>query len=102
MKMDSINTISPTRQMILLKTDVTHATKLCDKGLHVKVASVTGRFARCVMVRGTVARLVFGIESCSILCDFDARHSRRCDIGLTATNSINAGQSDADIRPKCQ
>jgi len=43
----------------------------CDK-----VASVTGRIARCVMARRTVARVVFGIERCSILCDFDARQSR--------------------------
>jgi len=42
----------------------------------VKVASVTGRIARCVMARRTVTRLVFGIERCSILCDFDARQSR--------------------------
>jgi len=34
----------------------------CDK-----VASVTGRVARCIMARRTVARLVFGIERCSIL-----------------------------------
>jgi len=43
----------------------------CDK-----VASVTGRIARCVVARRTVARLVFGTERCSILCDFDARQSR--------------------------
>jgi len=47
-----------------------------DKGSRVKIASVTGRVARCVMARRTVARLVFGIEHCSILCDFDARQSR--------------------------
>ena len=39
------------------------------------------------MARRTVARLVFGIERCSVLCDFDARQSarqnRRCDIGLS-------------------
>jgi len=38
-------------------------------------ATVTGRIARCVTARRTVARLVFGIERCSILCDFDARQS---------------------------
>jgi len=42
------------------------ATLTREKGLRVKVASVAGR----------VARLVFGIERCSILCDFDARQSR--------------------------
>ena len=47
----------------------------CDKS-RVKVASVTGLVARCVMARRTVARLVFGIERCSILCDFDARQNR--------------------------
>jgi len=47
-----------------------------DKGSRVKVASVTGRIARCVVARRTVARLVFGTERCSILCDFDARQSR--------------------------
>ena len=46
----------------------------------IKVASVTGRVARCVMARRTVAQIIFGIERCSILCDFDA-HQRR------ATNS---------------
>jgi len=48
------------------KTDVTPATKSRDfdarQGLGVKVASVTGRVARCVMARRTVARLVFGIQ----------------------------------------
>jgi len=52
------------------------ATLTRDKGSRVKVASVTGRVARCVMTRRTVARLVFGTERCSILCDFDARQSR--------------------------
>jgi len=37
-----------------------HATLTCDKGSRVKVASVTGRAARCVTARRTVARLVFG------------------------------------------
>jgi len=46
-----------------------------DKGSRVKVASVTGRIARCVVVCHTVARLVFGIERCCILCVFDARQS---------------------------
>jgi len=62
------------------KTDVTPATKSRDfnarKGSRVKVASVTGRVTRCVMARRTVARLVFAIERCSILCDFDARQCR--------------------------
>jgi len=48
----------------------------CDKGSRVNVASMTGHVARCVMARRTVARLIFGIERCSILCDFDARQSR--------------------------
>jgi len=34
-----------------------------------------GRVARCDVARRTVARLVFGIEHCSILCGFDARQS---------------------------
>jgi len=51
------------------------ATLTRDNGSRVKVASVTGLVARCVMARRTVARLVFGIERCSILCDFDARQS---------------------------
>jgi len=42
----------------------------------VKVASVTGRVARCVMARRTIARLVFAVERCSILCVFDSRQSR--------------------------
>jgi len=42
-----------------------------DKGSRVTVASVTGRIARCVVARRTVARLVFGVERCSIPCDFD-------------------------------
>jgi len=46
------------------------ATLTRDKGSRVRVLSVAGR---CVMARRTVARLVFGIERCSILCDFDAR-----------------------------
>jgi len=41
-----------------------------------QLASGIGRIARCVMARRTVARFVFGIERCSILCDFDARQSR--------------------------
>jgi len=36
----------------------------CDK-----VASVTGRVARCVMARRTFARLVFRTARCSIPCD---------------------------------
>jgi len=52
----------------------------CDKGSRVKV--VRRDMACC-----TVAWLVFGIERCSILCDFDARQrrwqNRRCDIGLS-------------------
>jgi len=52
------------------------ATLTRDKGSRVKVASVTGRIARCVMARRTVAQLVLGIERCSILCDFDSRQSR--------------------------
>ena len=51
------------------------ATLTRDKGSLVKVASVTGRVARCVVARRIVARLVFAIERCSILCDFDARQS---------------------------
>jgi len=43
------------------------ATVTRDKGSRVKVANVTGRVARCVIARRTVARLVFGIERCSIL-----------------------------------
>ena len=58
------------------KTNVTPATKSRDKGSRVKVASVTGHVARCIMARRTVARLIFGIERCSILCDCDARQSR--------------------------
>jgi len=52
------------------------ATLTRDKESRVKVASVTRRVARCVMARRTVARLVFGIERCSFLCDCDARQSR--------------------------
>jgi len=54
------------------------ATLMRDPLSLVKVASMTGRVARCVMARRTVARLVFEIERCSrpILCDFDARQSR--------------------------
>jgi len=52
------------------------ATLTPDKGSRVKVASGTERVARCVVARRTVARLVFGIQLCSILCDFDARQSR--------------------------
>jgi len=55
---------------------MSHLTSTRDKGSRVKVASVTGRVARCVMTRRTVARLVFGTERCSILCDFNARQSR--------------------------
>jgi len=51
------------------------ATLTRDRGSRVKVASVTGHVARCVMARRTVARLVFGIERCSILCDYDARQN---------------------------
>ena len=47
-----------------------------NKGSRVKVASVSGRVARCIMARRTVARLVFGIERRSILCDSYARLSR--------------------------
>ena len=47
------------------------ATLTRDKGSRVKVASVTGRVARCVMACRTVARVVFGIERCSILCECD-------------------------------
>ena len=43
--------------------------------LHAK-SSVTGRVARRDMALRTIARLVSGIERCSILCDFDARQSR--------------------------
>ena len=56
------------------------ATLTRDKGWRVKVASVTGRVARRDMARRTVARLVFGIERCSILCDFDARQSRESKV----------------------
>jgi len=52
------------------------ATLTRDKGSRVKVASGTGHVARCVMARRTVARLVFGIERCCIVCDFDARQRR--------------------------
>jgi len=52
------------------------ATLTRDKGSRLKVASGTGRVAHCVMAHCTVARLVFGIERCSILCDCDARQSR--------------------------
>ena len=46
---------------------------------------MTGRVARCDMARRTVARLVFGIERCSILCDFDARIESRDKIaGVTS------------------
>jgi len=48
----------------------------CDKGSRVKVTSGTGRVACRDMARRTVAWLVFGIERCSILCDFDTRQSR--------------------------
>ena len=63
------------------------ATLTRDKGSCVKVASVTGHIARCVMARRTVARLVFGIER-SLFCATltrvkDAQQSRRCDIGLS-------------------
>jgi len=56
------------------------ATLTRDKGSRVKVASVTGRVAR-----RTVARLVFGIQRCSILLKSrveDMRQNCRCDIGL--------------------
>jgi len=53
--------------------DIDHTPLQCLDRCHIcdKVASVTVRVARCVMARRTVARLVFGIERCSILCDFD-------------------------------
>ena len=49
------------------KTDVTPATKLRDFDARQGIASVTGRVARCVMARRTVARLVFRIEHCAAL-----------------------------------
>ena len=68
------------RHVGFCKTGVTPATKSRDfdarQVVGVKVASVTGRIARCVMARRTVARLVLGIERCSILCDFDARATK--------------------------
>jgi len=45
------------------------ATLTRDNGSRVIVASVIGHVARCVMARRTVARLVFGTERCSILCE---------------------------------
>ena len=65
------STVRPMSHLRQSRATLTH-----DKGSRVKVASVTGHIARCVMARRTVARLVFGIERCSILCDFDARQSR--------------------------
>jgi len=75
------------------------ATLTRDERSRVKVASVTGRVARCVMVRRTVARLVFGIERCHdpwALLNFmrlwrasvsrvnaRRRQNGRCDIVLT-------------------
>jgi len=47
-----------------------------DKGSRFKVASVTGRVARCDVARHTVVRLIFGKECGSIVCDFVARQSR--------------------------
>ena len=59
---------SLSNRFVVLVLDRCHT---CDK-----VASGTERVARCVVARRTVARLVFGIQRCSILCDFDARQSR--------------------------
>jgi len=81
------------------------ATLTPDKGSRVKVTSVTGRVARCVVARRTVATLVFGIERCSVLWGFDARqsrasdtrHNRRCDTGLTSTFSIGR-QNEHQLR----
>jgi len=52
------------------------ATLTRNKRSRVKVASVTGHVVRRDMARCTVVRLLFGIEHCSILCDFDVRQSR--------------------------
>ena len=63
------NTSQTIRPMSHLRQS--RATLTRDKGSRAKVASVTGRVARCVMARRTVARLVVGIER------FDARHQSR-------------------------
>jgi len=62
----------------------------CTVHLRLSCKVVTGRVARRDIARGTVARLVFGIESCSILCDFDARQSR-----ASATRDKIAGVTSA-------
>ena len=55
-------TVRPVSHLRQSRTTLT-----CDKGPRVKVTSGTGHVARCVMARRTVARLVFGVERCSIL-----------------------------------
>ena len=91
-----------TRRQLVSKSDVTPATESrdFDTVARVKVASVTGRVASCVVARRTVARLVFGIERCSILlcsilCNFhakEARQNRRCDIGLMVVHVTENGR----------
>ena len=48
--------------------------------------------------RIAVTRLVFGIERCSILCDFYARpQNRRCDIGLRVMVRVHSYSGPQDI-----
>ena len=69
------------------KTDVTPATKLHDFDARQGVASVTGRVARSVMARRTVARLVFGIERCSIVLLLHTEE-RGLSVGLSVCHAI--------------
>jgi len=75
------------------KSYVTPAWKTRVKELCVEVASGTGNVARRVMTRRVDAHLVFRIELCSILCDYDARFWR-----VSNTCVKNAGvTSDWDV-----
>jgi len=53
-----------------------------DKGSRVKLTGVTGRVARCVMTRRTVARLVFGIERSLFYATLTRDKNCRFDIDL--------------------
>jgi len=55
------------------------------------------------MARRTVARLVFGIERCSILCDFDARQSlaSKTRDKIAGVTSVLA-ETDAAAICKCE
>jgi len=58
--------------------------------------------ARCVMARRmTVARLVFGIERCSILCDFDARQAPFTRYNLLSNRLLNRLSNRFDNRLYC-